>query len=261
MNFEHPFNDRYYEETPFLTARKVMGVRVERIREYIHQHGVKTCVMVFNENLEESLKKFGNVKKIDYVYMGEDKHWFYIVDNILFVIAFMGAPNAACLMEDIADFGIKNFLACGSAGLIDNNFDSKKMLLIDEAVRDEGTSYHYAPPEVIAKTNTEINRAIEKVFQFKKMQYSKGKVWTTDALFRETPSTIDKRIKDGCIGVEMECSAWCIVANYLKVNFGEFVYFSDSVVANEWDWIGQETFNTTTDYITRIAYEIAKEIK
>lgn len=255
-----PLLEKFYDEKAFLTASKVIGNRFDNTREYIKNNNIDTCVMVFNEHLENSLKKLGKVKTLDFLYMGEDKHYFYVVDNVLFVIAFMSAPNAAVLMEEVADMGITKFLACGSAGLIDNSFDSKKMLIVTESIRDEGTSYHYAPPEVKAETDVEISKIIGEVFKSIGIHYEYGKLWTNDALFRETQSIIDRRVEQGCVGVDMECSAWSIIAKYLGVKFGEFVYFSDAVVEEEWNWIDQDKFNDTTDRITMLAYEIAKRL-
>ena len=109
--------------------------------EYLNTHKVKTCVLVFNRNLKECLlENFKNVIEIFGVQSGEDKHNIFFVDNIAFVCPYVGAPNAAATMEELACFGFKNFIATGSAGLIDDNFDVRKMLVVKDAIRDEGAS-------------------------------------------------------------------------------------------------------------------------
>ena len=74
-----------------------------------------------------------------------------------------------------------------------------------EAYRDEGTSYHYIEPaDYIKIKNSSI---VAEFFESKKLPYILGKTWTTDSFYRETEGNIEKRKKDGCISVEMECSA------------------------------------------------------
>ena len=72
-----------------------------------------------------------------------------------------------------------------------------------EAYRDEGTSYHYIESaDYIKKLSI-----VAEFFESKKLPYILGKTWTTDSFYRETEGNIEKRKKDGCISVEMECSA------------------------------------------------------
>ena len=77
-----------------------------------------------------------------------------------------------------------------------------------------------------ALTDKTLTSIIEKTFEEKSISFEKGKVWTTDAFYRETPSAINYYIKKGAIAVEMECATWCIVANQLNLNFAQFLYFS-----------------------------------
>ena len=65
--------------------------------------------------------------------------------------------------------------------------------------------------------------------------YRTGKTWTTDGLYRETPEKVARRRAEGCLTVEMECSALCAVARFRGVTFGQILYGGDDVSRLEWD--------------------------
>lgn len=260
MEFKHPFNDRFYDDRVFLTADKCIGARATKTKEYIQKNNVETCVLTFCKDIKSALKKYGEVVELDYVNSGEDQHTIYGLENIIFVVPFVGSACAVATIEEMASLGVKKVLACGSAGLIDDRFDENKLFVITDAIRDEGASYHYAPPEVKAETSQRITKIIEDVFKEKAIEYEKGRVWTTDAFYRETEKLIALRKSQGVIAVEMECSAFCIASKFKNVEFGQFLYFSDTVKGM--DWGKHENWGSVEIkyLITQLAYEIAKKM-
>jgi len=165
-------------------------------------------------------------------------------------------------MEDLAAIGIKNFIACGSAGLIDPNFDQSKLLVVTRAFRDEGTSYHYSDETIQATTSLSLTSTIKATLTKLGFPYELGNVWTTDGFYRETPSSIDYFKSLGARCVDMECATWCIVAQKLGLNFAQFLYFSDSVQENSWDFVGTKDSRLETKaIITKLAHQIALNIK
>lgn len=254
--------NKFYNEKPYLTANKITKDGYELTKSYIEDNNAVTCILSFCADLESVLNNIStNVVKLDSIKAGEDLHPIYAIENILFVLPFVGGPTAASLMEEMASIGVKNFLACGSAGLLKEDFDSSKLLIITEALRDEGTSYHYQDKNFVAKTDPNLTTKLEKTFQELNINYHKGKVWTTDAFYRETPTSIINNINNGIIAVDMECATWCTVANYLNIKFAQFLYFSDKVANNDWDLVATKEDRTNTkELITKIAYKVAKNI-
>lgn len=254
--------NKFYNEKPYLTANKLMAGEYKLTRDYIKENNAITCILTFCNDLSSVLKTISNkVIKLDSIKAGEDLHPIYAINNILFILPFVGGPAAATMMEELAELGVKNFIACGSAGLINENFDSNKLLIVKEAVRDEGTSYHYASPEISAIPDDNLTKAIENTFKTLNINYDHGKVWTTDAFYRETPSAIKNNINNNIIAVDMECATWCIVSKKLNVKFSQFLYFSDSVCNENWDFVStsDERINTKL-LITTLAYKIAQSL-
>jgi len=61
-------------------------------------------------------------------------------------------------------------------------------------------------------------------------EYRTGKTWTTDAIYRETPSRRKHHLTDGCDVVEMEAAAFFAVAQFREVVLGQVVYSGDLVM-------------------------------
>ena len=103
------------------------------------------------------------------------------------------------------------------------------------AVRDEGTSYHYIEPAREISVDPDVVRVIESVLQRHSVTYRVGKTWTTDAFYRETRTRIARRTAEGCLTVEMECSAFLAVAQFRGATFGQILATGDDVSGDEWD--------------------------
>ncbi len=80
-------------------------------------------------------------------------------------------------------------------------------VVIDRALRDEGTSYHYAAPETFAEADPHIIEAAVRALTDAGLRVHVGASWTTDAPFRETAGAIEAARNKGALAVEMEAAA------------------------------------------------------
>ncbi|MGA2491229.1 MAG: nucleoside phosphorylase [Anaerolineales bacterium] len=147
----------------------------------------------------------------------------------------VGAPMAAGLLEEVIAFGCRKFIACGGCGVLDKDIAVGNIIVVSGAIRDEGVSYHYIPPnrEIIA--NPVAVNAITHILNKRGVPYRMGKTWTTDAPYRETSRKIAGRLKDGCLTVEMENAGMMAVAQFRDVIFGQVLYGGDDLSGTEWD--------------------------
>ncbi len=146
------------------------------------------------------------------------------------VLLLCGAPVAAAMIEELHTlFGCKHFIVFGSCGAL-TEIPPGNVILPSAAVRDEGTSYHYLQPsEEIAVRNSS---RLAAFFARSGIPYVQGKIWTTDAFYRETENNTAKRIAAGCICVDMECSALEAVCDAIGAQLYQFVYAADSLVGS-----------------------------
>lgn len=149
--------------------------------------------------------------------------------------ALIGAPACAGCMEEIAAMGGKKFLYFGSCGVLDPNISDGEIIVVDSAVRDEGTSYHYLPPSDEINLDGKCVLAVENALNRLSIKYQVCKTWTTDAIYRETRDKLQRRKESGCKTVDMECSALAAVAQFRGYKFAQFFYSADNLGGDEYD--------------------------
>ncbi|MDR0959698.1 MAG: nucleoside phosphorylase [Propionibacteriaceae bacterium] len=144
----------------------------------------------------------------------------------------IGGPAAVAVLEDLIACGVKRFVVFGSCGVLIPGVAAGRLIVPNEAVRDEGTSYHYAPAsETIALTTApELAGILDEIGA----PYVTGMTWTTDAFYRETRALVDRRVKQGCVAVEMEAASLAAMSQLRGVDVYHFLYAADSL-EGEWD--------------------------
>jgi len=170
--------------------------------------------------------------------------------------AGVGAPVAAAQIEELAALGCKKYIACGSCGVLRKDIALGHLIIPVAAVRDEGTSYHYAAPSREIAADMRVVRLIENTLIEQRLPYIKAKTWTTDAFYRETPLKISRRRAEGCVAVEMEASAYMAVSQYNNVEFGQILYAGDSLGGETWDSRGFANKTEIREFVLRLALDV-----
>jgi uridine phosphorylase len=147
----------------------------------------------------------------------------------------VGAPLAAGFVEEVAALGVTTFVACGGAGALIDDLAIGHVMVVASALRDEGTSFHYAAPSRIIDADPLGVRILGEVLSENEVEHMVGRTWTTDAFFRETRSRVERRIDEHCTMVDMESSAFIAVARYRGLRFAQLLYAGDSLAGEEWD--------------------------
>jgi uridine phosphorylase len=119
----------------------------------------------------------------------------------------IGASFAVLVAEELFASGCEVLLSITSAGQIAPVGTPPYFILIDRAIRDEGTSYHYLPPARYAEADRTLLDAAERALAASGLSVQRGSTWTTDAPFRETATIIASRREEGVLAVEMEAAA------------------------------------------------------
>lgn len=257
MKEQLPLLDNFYKESPFLSADLLFQKSLLEINE--KTKGNKILTAVFTWSRPERLDFIKN--KCEFI--DDDISWKgYIFDNKTFIYLLdVGSPIAAACVEKLKTYGVKNFLCFGTAGHIGCEVEDDTVVVVDKAIRDEGTSCHYMPASLYVDLNTNFSDKLLSFLKSKKIKCQKGTTWTTDAIFRETPGRIAKRIKQGAVCVEMECAAIAAVTNFYKLNFCQFLFFSDKINLKVWDQIGtREERISTREKLLLLALEFAEKL-
>lgn len=123
------------------------------------------------------------------------------------VACAVGAPFAVLLAEQLFASGCRLLISITSAGQITPSSPTPHFVLIDRALRDEGTSYHYLPPAAFAAAPAHLIPPLASALRDTTPPVYCGASWTTDAPFRETETAIAQARVAGVLAVEMEAAA------------------------------------------------------
>lgn len=179
--------------------------------------------------------------------------------EIAFYMSDMGATGAGGNLEEIFALGVEKVIAYGSCGVLDKRIEDCAIIIPESAVRDEGMSYHYAPPADEITVNEKYIGRFTELLETLGSTYTIGKVWTTDAFYRETKAKMGRRKAAGCVCVDMECSAMAAVAQFRKKDMFHFFYAEDNLDGEAWDKrsLGTDMRFTEKDKVALLAFEFA----
>lgn len=119
----------------------------------------------------------------------------------------VGSSFAVLVAEELFASGCRLLVSLTSAGQIVPSGPPPYFVIIDRALRDEGTSYHYAPPAEFADADSALVATASKAMSAHEPRCIVGSSWTTDAPFRETAEAIEAARNKGILAVEMEAAA------------------------------------------------------
>lgn len=182
--------------------------------------------------------------------------------EIALVMLEVGAPGAGGQLEELFALGVEKVIVYGSCGVLYEDIEDCSIIIPNAAVRDEGMSYHYASPSDEIEANPKYTPEFVQLLNEMNIGYRIGKTWTTDAFYRETRSKMEKRKEQGCICVEMECSALAAVAKFREKELFQFFYTADCLGGKEWDErsLSDEVKFDEKDFFSKLAMEFAVRI-
>ena len=132
------------------------------------------------------------------------------------------------VMDWLIGYGSQTILASGCCGALED-IDENVFLVPSKALRDEGTSFHYAPPSRFIELDDKMRNLIKEGMERRNINYRECITWSTDAFYRETPAKIKARKAEGCSVVDMECSALTACARFRGAKYGQIIFTADSL--------------------------------
>jgi len=147
----------------------------------------------------------------------------------------IGAPYAAMMLETLIAWGARRIIFLGWCGAVSENVNIGDIILPTAALVDEGTSRNYIEP-VNGQSKPVLSSVslLEQVLQDNRVDFHSGKIWTTDAVYRETREKVESYQKQGVLAVEMEISALFSVAQFRQVELGAMLVVSDELSSLKW---------------------------
>ncbi len=145
----------------------------------------------------------------------------------------LGGVGSGTILENAIASGCKQVLFLGTCGVLDKELVGGSLIVPTAAYRDEGMSYHYAPPGdyIEVATADRLAAALDELGA----PYVKTRTWTTDACYRETREAMQARKAEGCATVEMECASIMAIGQFRKIDVYQLLFATDCLDAAKWD--------------------------
>ena len=183
--------------------------------------------------------------------------------EIALFMSRVGASACTVSYEEVLAMGLEKLIMVGTCGVLDRNIEDLAIIVPTSAIRDEGTSYHYMKSSDEIKVNEKYKKEFEEILNKNGISSIEGKVWTTDAPYRETRNKVLKRKESGCVCVDMECSAMNAVTKFRNKELFQFFYAADNLDCAKWDQrsLGNDARLKDKEKIIYLALELAIKMK
>ena len=149
-------------------------------------------------------------------------------DGLTIINYGIGSPNAATIMDLLVAAKPRGVLFLGKCGGLKNSSEIGNFILPIGAIRGDGTSNDYFPPEVPALPSFKLHKFVSDIIIEKESDYRTGVIFTTNRRVWEHDKRFLKRLKKTtAIGVDMETATVFSVGHFNEIARGALLLVSD----------------------------------
>ena len=193
------------------------GMPLEKFGEYILVTNFKNYVEKFSERFSVEIHGEGRAMQAA-----------TNPDGLTIINFGMGSPNAATIMDLLVAVNPKGVLFLGKCGGLKDSSEIGNFILPIGAIRGDGTSNDYFPPEVPALPSFKLHKFVSDIIVEKQSDYRTGVIFTTNRRVWEHDKKFLKRLKQTTsIGVDMETATIFSVGHFNEIARGALLLVSD----------------------------------
>ena len=200
-------------------------------------------------NFGNYVNMFAKINKVPVV--GADKPMPNATSKGITIINFgMGSANAATVMDLLSAIQPKACLFLGKCGGLKKKNKLGDLILPIAAIRGEGTSNDYFPPEIPALPAFSLQKAVSTTIRNHGKDYWTGTVYTTNRRVWEHDKEFKSYLqKTRCMGVDMETATLFITGFANKIPSGALLLVSDQPMIPEGVKTAESDRKVTNDYV------------
>jgi uridine phosphorylase len=226
----------YLDGDPFVDPRRTVEYTCRRRGVTREQLGVRrVAVGTFSSQLTQFLAGQCGAKQLEHWLRGPGEPAYLTDDDITIATLPVGAPGAVMLAEEMIACGMEALVVTGATGSLQPHLPIGSIVVPTEAIREEGTSHHYAPAGEVALATPSVVGAVSDVLRERGLVFSVGRQWTTDAVYREHREKIARYRAQGVLAVDMELSALYTLARFRGIVCGAVLAISDELHGDAWE--------------------------
>ena len=220
-------------ERPIVTPEETLSIRgvdIEALR-------FPMAALLFRgkDDSDRLLEAFGVEPSASTVFGTGSEGIKTVGDKKVFIVGRMmyGGPYTASVLEKLRVFGVQRVIGIGVCGSLVEDAPPGTWLIADGAFCSDGTSKEYTTAEMVYP-DEDMLRIAEEAFSRRGLVVRRGKVWTTDAVYREFPSKVAYWRDRGVLFVNMEAAPFYAAAETLGMKAIYVGYVSDYIGGREW---------------------------
>jgi AMP nucleosidase len=200
-------------------------------------------------NFKNYVEKFAEIHGVEV--LGKDKVMESATAKGITIINFgMGSPNAATIMDCLSAIKPKGVLFLGKCGGLKKKNELGDFVLPIAAIRGEGTSDDYFPPEVPSLPAFALQKAISTTIRDAGMDYWTGTVYTTNRRVWEFDDKFKRYLKKiRVMAIDMETATIFTTAFANKIPAGAILLVSDQPMVPDGVKTSKSDEKITTGYV------------
>jgi uridine phosphorylase len=208
---------------PHFTPQKMLallGLKTDSLGPYALIPGPKERSQMLLGTLENPKKNF---TFLDYeMYTG-------MMDGKRVTVGNGGryAPDTAMTTEILCAAGAESLIRIGSCGSLQEQVKIGDLVIVTGAIRGEGTTSYYVPKNFSTVAHPDIVSALKEAAESVGVRYHLGWIFTTDALFQETPELIQELNEQNVSSIDMVTSTFLTIAQLRTKKAGAILAVSD----------------------------------
>ncbi|UCB56631.1 MAG: hypothetical protein JSV30_05325 [Candidatus Omnitrophota bacterium] len=236
-----------------MTGKDLAGMvqlRAQDIGKYVIMPGTPDRLEALVKKIQNPMKNFSFMEHT--MYTGE-------LDGVR-VTAMNGgmfSANTAITTEIVCNVEAQNIIRLGSCGALTEDIKVGDLILADSVIRGEGVTPYYVDEEFETLPDEGLTRALQEAAEKMGVKLHRGKVWSTDALLRETKEIVEEKAGAGAIAVDMVSSTLLTIAQVYKTKAASILAVSDNVMTGEMGFTNPAYYIAQTTMIN-VALEAVK---
>ncbi|MBL8013245.1 MAG: hypothetical protein JNN05_05300 [Candidatus Omnitrophica bacterium] len=243
-----------------MTGKDLMGMvqlRPQDVGKYAIVPGPKERLDGLMKKIENPVKNFSFMEYT--MYTGT-----YLGVKVTGINGGRFAADTSITTEILCSAQVQYLIRIGSCGALRGDIKIGDLIVATGCVRGDGVTPYYVASDFETKPDAKLTSTISKIAQnaIAPMgnKVHEGKIWTTDAILRETKEHVNKAVDNGAIGVDMVSSAFLTIAQLYKIPAVSILAVSDNIMTGEMGFMNPDYYMSEGSLIT-IALNLIKQLE
>ena len=237
-----------------LTGQDLMGMvqlRPEDVGKYAIVPGPR-------ERADAVVKKLENPGK-NFTFMEYTMHTgMFSGTKITTINGGRFSPDTAITTELLCNAKVGSMIRIGSCGALRDDIKVGDLIVVDSALRGDGVTPYYVDAQFEPKTDSLLTKTLLEIAKKSGNAVHVGKVWTTDAILRETREYVTNATKQGAIAVDMVSSVFMTLGQLYKVPTTVIMAVSDNIITGEMGFMDPGYYMAESALVS-IAFDLIKK--